>query len=249
MKSKLLLVILFSLVCSYVLNAQKNDKTLITGTVVDLDEAPVPDAMIIVDDKRTNTLTDSAGHYSIQVSISASKIGVMAFSNGYYEEEIANRKVVDINFSNVSKVSVYSRREDDPDSDEAELRGRSNAGEVGINLGYAYVKRKYVAADIDFIDGTDKKFKGYSSVIEMIIRNVSGVHQIGGKIVIWGSSNLMGYVEPMIMIDGTYAETNDLYSVSPSSVRSIAVMKSAAASIYGSRGYGGAILVTTRLGL
>lgn len=51
MKSKLLLVILFSLVCSYVLNAQKNDKTLITGTVVDLDEAPVPDAMIIVDDK------------------------------------------------------------------------------------------------------------------------------------------------------------------------------------------------------
>jgi TonB-dependent SusC/RagA subfamily outer membrane receptor len=246
MKSKLLLVILFSHLLINVLDAQKSVKITVTGTVVDLNNNPISNAIIIVDNHKTNILTDSAGNYSIKVKPSASKIGVFTLGNGYYEEEINNRNRIDICFSSITKASAYSKN-NDPDSDEAELRGRNRKGEEPIIIGYAVLKRKYATGDIEFIDATEKKFNTYSSVYDMITSNVSGVVQYGDRLVVLSSYNFFGPVEPLVVIDGTYAQTSDLSLIAPATVRSIAVLKSASGSIYGSRANGGVIIVTTRL--
>jgi TonB-dependent SusC/RagA subfamily outer membrane receptor len=201
----------------------------------------------MIDNQKTDCLTDSAGNYTINAKSTASKIGVFTLGTGYFEEDISNRTRIDINFSSVSKAPLYTKRKDNPDSQEAELRGRNIEGEVAINIGYATIKRKYLTGDIDFIDASDEKFSRYSSVQEMILSEVSGVVRFGDRIVLISSKNLDGFVDPLIIIDGVYSQPNDLNLIAPVTVRSVAVLKSASASIYGSRGYGGAILVTTKM--
>jgi TonB-dependent SusC/RagA subfamily outer membrane receptor len=247
MKSRLLPVILFSIIF-FNLNAQKsNGKITISGTVMDVNNNPIANAIIMVDNKKTETQTDSEGHYSVKVKPTALKIGIFTFSNGYYEEEINKRTLIDISLSTMLKAPpLVAKSEDNLNSEEAELRGRNKEGEVAINIGYAYIKRKYLAGDIDFIDASEKKYSRYTCVQDMITHNISGVTQYGDKLVIMGACNFFGPVEPLVLIDGAYAQTSDLSLISPVTVRSIAVLKSASASIYGSRANGGVIIVTTR---
>jgi TonB-dependent SusC/RagA subfamily outer membrane receptor len=247
MKSKLHLVILFSLVFFNVLNAQKSGKITITGTVVDLNNKPIENAMITIDGQKTTALTDTAGNYSVKVKATATKLGVLTLGNGYFEEEIGNRNKIDISFSTVTKVSPYSIRNDDSDSEEAALQGRSSEGEVPVNIGYAIVKRKYLTGDIQLIDPRDKKIRNYTSVQEMVLGEVSGVAKFGERIVFLSSKNFGGFVDPLIIIDGVYSQPGDLSIIRPNTLESVAVLKGAAAAIYGSRGYGGAILVTTKM--
>lgn len=247
MRTKLFLLILFSLFFFSGINAQKKGKIAITGTVLDLYEKPIPNAIIMIDNQKTSCLTDSAGNYSLKVKATASKIGVLTLGNGYYEEEINNRDKIDINFSSIAKAPLYTKRTEDQDAEEAELRGRNREGEVAINIGYAIIKRKYLTGDIDFIDASEDKYSRYTSVQEMIISEVSGVARYGDRIVILASRTLEGFVDPLILIDGVYAQSTDLNIISPVTVKSIAVLKGASSSIYGVRGFGGAILVTTRL--
>jgi TonB-dependent SusC/RagA subfamily outer membrane receptor len=72
--------------------------------------------------------------------------------------------------------------------------------------------------------------------------------RIGDRIFFLSSRNLGGFVDPLIVIDGVYSQTGDLSIIRPATLESVAVLKGAAAAIYGSRGYGGAILVTTKMG-
>jgi TonB-dependent SusC/RagA subfamily outer membrane receptor len=248
MKSKLLLVILFSLVFFNVLNAQKNDKITITGTVLDLNDDPIENAIITIDGQKTSVLTDSAGNYSVKVKSTATKLGVFTIGNGYFEEEIGNRNKIDISFSTVTKASPYSVRNEDTDSEEAALQGRAREGEVPVNIGYATVKRKYIVGDIQLLDPRDKKIRDYPSIQDMILGEVSGVGRSGDRIYFLSSLNLGGYVDPLIVIDGIYSTASDLATIRPATLESVAILKGASAAIYGSRGYGGAILVTTKMG-
>jgi len=56
--------------------------------------------------------------------------------------------------------------------------------------------------------------------------------------------NENGNVGATIVVDGV--PTNSLTGLSPSMIESIEVIKDGAAAIYGTRGYGGVILITTR---
>ena len=81
---KIFFLVLLSVFFMNGLNAQKKSiKTTITGTVLDLDDKPIANAIIIIDNQKTNIITDSAGNYSVKVKSTASKIGVMTFGNGY----------------------------------------------------------------------------------------------------------------------------------------------------------------------
>lgn len=247
MRTKIFLIFLSSLFLCSALIAQKSGKITITGTVLDLYEKPIADAIIMIDNQRTNCITDSAGNYTVKVNPNASKIGVFTLTNGFFEEEIGSRDTININFSSISEAPSYLKRKDNPDSQEAELRGRNTDGEVAINMGYAVIKRKYLTGDIDFIDTSEDKFPRYSSVQEMILSEVSGVLKFRDRIVLISSRNFDGFVDPLIIIDGVYSQQGDLNLIAPVTVESVAVLKSASAAIYGSRGYGGAIIVTTRM--
>jgi TonB-dependent SusC/RagA subfamily outer membrane receptor len=49
----------------------------------------------------------------------------------------------------------------------------------------------------------------------------------------------------LLVVDGVYVDNFD--GISPSSVESIVVLKGSSAAIYGARGYGGAIVLKTKI--
>jgi TonB-dependent SusC/RagA subfamily outer membrane receptor len=108
------------------------------------------------------------------------------------------------------------------------------------------VKEKNLTTTVDKIDGTDKKYASYHSLKDMIERKVSGVKINGnGEVIIQDSKDLFGAVIALIVVDGVSMDA--LPDISPTVVKSIEVLKGSAAAIYGSRGYGGVIVIKTKV--
>jgi len=232
MKIKLSFLILLSLLCISTVSAQKNNKKItITGTVLDASKNPVVNAMVMIDGKETSSVTDSKGKYKIKVKPTASKVGIFTFGIGIMEEVLDGRTTIDFNFGK-------SSAEELPDQTLA-------PGEEGVDVGYGYVKKKNVTNQVDNIDGTNKKYASYSSIADMLQREVSGIKISGGQVILHDSKNMWGSIPALIVVDGVYI--TGLPDVSPAQVKSIEVLKGSAAAMYGSRGYGGVILIKTKL--
>jgi TonB-dependent SusC/RagA subfamily outer membrane receptor len=231
MKIKLLFFMMLSFLCVTNISAQKNNKKItITGTVLDADSIPIPNSIIMIDGEKTNSVTNSNGEYKIKVKPTAQRIGIFTFGSGFREEAINGRTNIIIR---LSKVSAQK-----PDEVNAE-------GEQGVGVGYANVKKKNVTTQVSSIDGTNKKYASYSTIGEMIQREIPGVKISGSTVVIQDSKDFFGSVPALIVVDGAYM--NGLPDISPIQVKSIEVLKGASAAIYGSRGYGGVILIKTKI--
>jgi TonB-dependent SusC/RagA subfamily outer membrane receptor len=232
MKIKLFFLILLSVLCINCITAQKNNKKItITGTVLNKAKEPIVNAIIMIDDQKTNSVTDSKGNYKIKVRPTAVKIGVFTFGNGTFEEVINGRTQIDFNFGNLGSQQPTDKS--------------VAPGEEGVNTGYGLVKKKNLTTDVNKIDGTNKKYANYNSITDMIQREVSGVKISGGSVIIQGSTNLMGDVPALIVVDGVYSD--ELPDIPPRSVKSIEVLKGTSAAMYGSRGYGGVIIIKTKI--
>jgi hypothetical protein len=232
MTMKILFLILLSVFCLNSVNAQKsNSKIMITGTVKDVYYGPIAKAFVMIDGQKTSAVTDSKGRFKIRVNQNATKIGIVAFGNGIIEETINGR--VEINFQFKSLAS------------QQEQYQNIQLGEEAVNTGYSHIKKKNLTSDITKIDGRNKKYASYASIYEMIQREVSGVQIYGGTIIIQDSQDLFGFVPALLVVGGVYVDT--IGDIRPSSVESIEALKGTSASIYGSRGYGGAIVIKTKI--
>jgi TonB-dependent SusC/RagA subfamily outer membrane receptor len=231
MKVKAIFLILLSVMSISSLEAQKkNTKILITGTVLDASQNPVSNAIVMIDGQNTSSMTDVNGIYKIKVKPTAKMIGVVSFASGMKEEAIDGRTV--INFS-------YAKSSAQQQGDQT-----IPPGEQGVNTGYDVQKRSDATSPVKTIDGTDKKYASYSSVYEMISREVSGVRVSGTSIIIQESKDFFGQVEALLVVDGV--PVGDFSGISPSTVESITVLKGSSAAIYGTRGYGGVVVLTTK---
>jgi TonB-dependent starch-binding outer membrane protein SusC len=231
MKLKVAFLILLSSVCIFGLNAQKgNKKFTISGTVLSADKNPIANAIIMIDDQKTNSLTDANGKYKVKVKPDAVKIGIFTFGQGTREEAINGRTTIDFNFST--------------SGGQKAANDNQAPGEQGVNTGYGSIKEKNLTTTVKKIDGTNKRYASYTSISEMIQREVSGVKVDGSSVVIQNSQDLWGSVPALIVVDGV--SSYNLPDFSPSIVKSIEVLKGNAAAIYGSRGYGGVIVIKTK---
>ena len=232
MKIKLFFIVLLSVLAISGLQAQKNSKKItITGTVLDAAQTPIMNAIIMIDGQKTNSVTDAKGGYKVKINRSASKIGIFTFGNGVREEDINGRAEINFNFGSVSSQPAIDQT--------------IKPGEEGVDVGYSHVKKKNLTNQVEKIDGTDKKYASYSSITDMIQRQVSGVKISGSTVIIQDSKNLWGSVPALIVVDGVYMDY--IPDISPTSVKSIEVLKGSSAAMYGSRGYGGVILIKTKL--
>jgi TonB-dependent SusC/RagA subfamily outer membrane receptor len=232
MKIKVCFLILLAALSINNSNAQKNNKKVtITGTVVNADKVPISNAIIMIDDQKTNSLTDADGNYKIKVKPDAVKIAIFTFGHGTAEDSIKGRTKIDFTFG-------VSRAQQTADQTLA-------PGEEGVNTGYGTVKKKNLTVDVNKIDGTNKKYSSYRDIGEMIYRENSGVKINGNTVIIQDSRDLQSSSPALIVVDGV--ASYELPSIPPSSVKSIEVLKGTAAAIYGSRGYGGAVIIKTKI--
>jgi TonB-dependent SusC/RagA subfamily outer membrane receptor len=222
MRLRIFFIILCSIFCLGSLTAQRsNNKITITGTVLDVSKYPIANAIVMIDGQNTSSVTDTKGGYKVKVKNTASKIGIFTFGSGIIEESISGRTQIDFNFSTISN-QVYG-------SDIL-------PGEESVDVGYSYVKKKNLTNAVGVFDFKNSK-RIYHNVYEMI-QEIPG---IDAKVF-----NMFGPVGPAYVVNGMMVSSLD--DILPSTVESIVFLKDAAAAIYGSRGFGGVILIKTMVG-
>jgi TonB-dependent starch-binding outer membrane protein SusC len=225
MKNCIRLILCFFLIVNSVAGAygQKSGKKIeITGFVYESTGLPVAKAVIIIDGEKTGNVTDNKGFYKIKVKPEIKKIAVLGSNGETIEEEIGGRNNIDFTF----KGSIPYK------SDEKE--------EELVDIGYQQVKKKDLIAPVGQVDARKSKYAGYTNIYDMLRGQVPGV-QVSGTSIMIRSSNSTTMEEPLFVVDGVPVNTID--NIDPQNVRSVEVLKGSAASIYGSRGSGGVILI------
>ena len=227
MKIKSLVPLIFIFCFSHISFAQKAGRNItISGTVLDKNQKPVKDAAVFIDKIKTTSVTDHKGYYKVKVKPQASEIMVFSLFNGYSKEAIDGRTTINFILTGESEGSVQ----------------KDKAGNEIINTGYGVAEKKDMTTNIGKIDGQNPRFAAYQDIYDMLRGAVPGVEVTGKSIKIMGSSSLNISTEPLFVVDGVIVKS--IEDIPPQNVKSIEVLKGAAASVYGSRGSNGVILIT-----
>ena len=233
------------LLCAILITAQVTAQNrTVTGKVTDANVKPVANASVIIKGTSNGTSTKEDGTFSISVSPSNK---VLIFSSiGLAEQQVV--------IGNKGIINVILQTTD------------QNLKEVVV-VGYGTQKRPEVTGAIGKIGSADIENKPFTSIDKALQGATAGLQSVASSgtpgavqsIRIRGIGSITAGANPLWVIDGVPVNTGDLSrltttsnalsTLNPNDVESITVLKDAsAASIYGSRGANGVILVTTRKG-
>jgi len=226
MKTKIFFLIILAMFSFSMSSAQKSGKKIkISGHVIDGTMTPVANAIVMLDGEKTDITTDEKGMFRIKVKPGNSKIGIFTMPNGILEEALDGRKTINFKFEGTVPVQTA---EADP-LDEV------------VDIGYGSVKKRSMTGTVNKIDGTNPKYSSYRNIYDMIRGEVAGVQVMGNSIRIQGIGSLTLSTEPLYVVDGMVVSS--ISDIQPSNVKSIEILKGSSASIYGSRGANGVILI------
>jgi len=228
MRTKVIFLIIMAMISiNYVAGQKSGKKIKISGHVVDGTLTPVPNAVVMLDGEKTNIVTDQKGIFRIKVKPGNTKVGIFTMTNGILEEPLDGRKTINFKFEGTVPLQVV---ETDP-LDEA------------VDIGYGSVKKRSMTGTVNKIDGTNPKYASYRNIYDMIRGEVAGVQVNGTSIRIQGIGSLTLSTEPLFVVDGMVVSS--IGDIQPFNVKSIEILKGSSASIYGSRGANGVILIKT----
>ena len=229
MKRNILLPIILIITVSCNLYGQKSDKKyFITGKITDSSGAPVSGAVVLIDNQKTDIISDSRGTYRVKVRPDATRIAVFKLMNGLGEEEINGRTTIDFALTGGSSSEVSGNQE-------------KRAGNP-VNVGYGNVSQKELTTNVGKIDGQSKKYASYQTIYDMIRGEVPGVQVSGTRITIQGITSINSATDPLLVVNGIIVSSID--DINPQMVDSIEILKGSAASIYGARGANGVVIIT-----
>ncbi|MCJ7449486.1 MAG: carboxypeptidase-like regulatory domain-containing protein [Bacteroidales bacterium] len=229
MKCNILFVLFLSLFSIQVSYAQKSNKKIkITGVVVDANRRPVEGAIILVDEVKTDVVTNSKGVYNIKVPPTAKTLTILSLYNN-------DMKVIEINGNTV--VNFILDKASTNTSEQVQKKSET------VDIGYGTNRKDQSSNSGSKAEVNTTRAKSYLNIYEMIKSEVPGVKVIGTSIQLQqGSGSLTSSTEPLFVVDGTIVD--QINDIVPSQVRSISLLKGSAASIYGARGANGVIVIT-----
>jgi len=210
---------------------QQDDRE-ISGKVVDKNGQTLAGVNINVKGTDIRTSTDQNGSYTLRIP-SETNATLVFSSVGFMRQEIAinQQKTLDVTL----------------------LESISNLDEIVV-VGYGTQKRTDITGSVASLSVDRLEGMPNSSLSQAIQGGIPGVTvqttSAGAtpseSIMIRGRNSIKASNSPLVVVDGVAGSLND---VNPNDVLSVEVLKDAsAASIYGSRGSNGVILVTTKSG-
>ncbi|MBA0882140.1 SusC/RagA family TonB-linked outer membrane protein [Flavobacterium undicola] len=238
-------VLLFSIMCMNGFAQNANDRTAITGKVVDKDGLGVIGLNVIEKGTKHAVLTDIDGTYKIQVL----KGAVLQFS--YIGMKTVEKTVGASTFINVTM-----------------LEDNSTLNEVVV-VGYGTQKKSHLTGAVATINPENIQDLPVSNLTEALrgltpgvaVSNANGSSRPGGAADIQirqvfgftkdGNSTIpLIVIDDMVQIDPVNGKpTQEAFNrLDPSEIESITVLKDGSAAIYGSRASQGAIIVKTKRG-
>jgi TonB-dependent SusC/RagA subfamily outer membrane receptor len=234
MRSTILLLSIFIITSSVSSFAQKSGKKYyITGQVLDINNKPVSGAMVFIDNKSSDVITDDNGMYKVKTKADAAIISILKFSGGLMNEVINGRIVINFKLNNVIPQEETVKQEN-PDNE-------------AVNIGYGYARKKDLVTSVGGINAQNSKYASYQNVYEIIKAEIPGVQVVGKKIIIRGIGTINASSDPLVLVDGIEMLLNDnntLDVIDPRLVKSINILKGSDAAIYGSKAANGVILIT-----
>jgi TonB-dependent SusC/RagA subfamily outer membrane receptor len=231
MKRKALYPVIF-LFLSLLASGQESKKIVVYGKVTDPDKKPVSGITIFADKMNTGKATSRNGSYRVKIPAGTEKIRVISESGEIAESKIDGREVVNIELPSGFSSII----------DLKKMPAEKSVADEDINIGYGTVKSKNLTTPVNKVRGNENNIF-YKDIYEML-RGQPGVQIQGKSIRIQNASSFMSSTEPLLVVDGVPVSSID--DVVPQEVRSIEILKGASASIYGSRGANGVILITLR---
>lgn len=207
----------------------------ISGVVVDEKGITIPGASIVEKGTKNGTSSDIDGKFTLKLTANAKTLVVSFVGYETIEVSIGTKKEFKITLISSSELLK----------------------EVVI-VGYGTQKKSSMVSSITTISA--KELKGTSSnLTSMLAGKISGMvaYQRSGEpgadnsdFFIRGLGTFgSGKQNPLILIDGIESSSTDMARLQPDDIESFSVLKDAsAASIYGSRGASGVVLITTKSG-
>lgn len=230
MKLKKLSLVLFT---AFIVQFSFAQQKTVSGTVIDKDGA-LPGVSVLVKGTTSGTDTDFDGNYTIKVN----EGDVLLFSYLGYETV---EKIVSTSLTiNVTMVE-----------------GGEMLEEVVVKSYGRALNSKKSSASLARVDGKVIEQVPINSVDQVLQGTAAGVSvntgsgQPGqsGTIIIRGLSSLSGDIEPLFIIDGVPVNQDNFRSLNQNDIKDVQVLKDASATaVYGNRGAGGVILITTKRG-
>ena len=198
-----------------------------SGKVVNYKNKPVVKAKIYLDSIYSNVETNKNGEFEVSLPDKLSTINVYSDEYGLLSSKFNNESTM--NFMFLESEKSKNRKKGDK-----------------ISLVYSESEKKYEVISSNNINASnDKNAVIYNTIYDMIRGRLAGVSVSGNnKITIRGVSSINYISDPLFVVDGSIVSSIDY--ISPNNVKSISVLKGAEASIYGSQGSSGVIIIKTK---
>lgn len=213
------------------LSSLENVQT-VSGVVQDAQTGePLVGVTVLLKGTKTATQTDANGRFQIQAGIGEA---VIVSYIGYTSREVT-----------VSSASL-----------SIALTADSSSLDEVVVVGYGSQKKSEITSAVASVKEKDFNQGGMRSPMDLVQGKVAGLNitrtqgsnpNSGSSIQLRGMASIKGTNEPLIVIDGIPGGSLDL--IKQGDIESIDVLKDgSAAAIYGTRGNGGVILITTKKG-
>lgn len=216
----------------------------ITGTITDEVGNPVPNASVTIKGSTTGVTSDVNGNFRISVGNNDRTLIISYVGKADREVTIGESSVINIS-----------------------LRPVDNSLQEVVVVAYGNQVRKKVTGSIGKLPGKDLENVPMASLDKMLQGKIAGLQSVAPtgqpgsiqQVRIRGIGSISASSAPLYVIDGVPLNTGDasdltqssnlLAGINPNDIENISVLKDAsAASIYGSRGANGVILITTKKG-
>jgi TonB-linked SusC/RagA family outer membrane protein len=204
----------------------------VSGKITDQSGQPLPGVTVQIKGATTGISTNFEGNYTLTVS---SKQNVLVFSAlGFATQEITVGTKTIINVTLAEEVMMLD--------------------EVLLSTGYQKISKERATGSFEKVSEKTLKHKMSQNILDKIIGETSGITKDTrrgreGNLIIRGLSSFKANTQPLVVVDGFPVEQRDINSINPNDVKSITILKdAAAASIWGIRATNGVIVIVTKSG-
>lgn len=178
------------------------------------------------------------------ITVRAKKSKAKVATNEYGVFEIVCEPKEVIFFESKSFLPIKRKIKDPADSVNVNLVFKDTPKSREYAVGYGIMKEEDLTYAVSNMSNENNNFQSYGTIYELIVGRFPGVEVQGKEIIIRGISSINGSNAALLVVDGM--AVNDITGISPGMVESIDVLKGSAASIYGSRGANGVVLITLK---
>jgi len=229
---------------------------MITGVVMDDSNIPLPGATVLIKGTSIGTQTDFDGKFSIRAkkgeTLEFSYVGMLTQAAKIDNSTNLNialaddgntlEEVVIVGYQTTSRVA-YTNAVSSISANEIRKGKKRNKEKVSNKVSAEITKTNQNTK----IATLDQILQGQTT--GLTISSGSGQPGAPSTVRIRGTSSTTNSKHPLYILDGKPISANDFASVNPNDIESLSVLKDAsAATLYGSRGNNGVIVITSKNG-